>query len=250
MSYLYSQVNRLDEPHNYMYTPFQGVALLQSYQSSRMAVLYRSIAAEHDGCVEPDHTFLTYALTALEKLFDDTTFEGGRKFRTLLEGGGAKIFRKSNVEEGRLDGMAEGLGRLTTAEPVTTINLLHALIAVQLTNIQNTNTKVWLDRMVQRFEVTKKLYESYPPGFRKGDGTNTSVRLYWLFALALCLFYARSNEIKYLSTLLKISDLLCSLPENVLQGHIPEHGLSAVLAAEIVSVQLLTEKKGVSFASK
>ena len=125
---------------------------------------------------------------------------------------------------------------------------MHALIAAQLTDVLDVNTKVWLDRLVQRFEVTKKIYEAYQAGFRKGEDANTSVRLYWLFALSLCLFYARSNEIKYLSTLLKVCDLLCSLPEKELQGHIPEHGLPTVLATELVSVQLLAEKKGVSFA--
>lgn len=249
MSYPYSQTNRLEEPHSYMYTPFQGEALLQLYQSSRMDVVHRRAVAEHGG-TGPDHMLVAYALPALEKLFDAASLESGRKFRALLDGGSAKIFRQSKVEDGSLHGLAKGLEGMTTSEPVTTLDLLHALIAVQLTNIQVANTKVWLDRLVQRFEVTKKIYESYPPGFRKGEGANTSVRLYWLFALALCLFYARSNEIKYLSTLLKVCDLLCSLPESVMQGHIPEHGLSAVLAAEIAGVQLLAEEKGVSFAFK
>ena len=147
----------------------------------------------------------------------------------------------------KLDHFAKDLERMTVTEPVTTLNLLHALIAAQLTNARETNTKVWLDRLVQRFEVTKKLYESYPPGFRKGDGSNTSVRMYWLFALALCLFYVRSNNIKYLSTILKLCDLLCSLPTNNF-AQIPEGGLATVLATEIISVKLLAEKKGISFA--
>lgn len=249
MSYPYSQINRLEEPHSYMYTPFQGEALLQTYQSSRMVVRHRRADAEHGGA-EPDRMLVTYALPELEKLFDVTSFEGGKRFRALLDGGSTKILEQGKVEGGSLNGFAKNLEKLTTAEPVTTLDLLHALIAVQLTNAQDANTKVWLDRLVQRFEVAKKLYECYPPGFRKGKGENASVRLYWLFALDLCLFYARSNEIKYLSTLLKVCDLLCSLPENVLQGHIPEYGLSAVLAAEIVSVQQLAERKGVSFASE
>ncbi len=249
MSYLYSQINRLEEPHNYMYTPFQGEALLQSYMSSRAAVAHRRYATAGQS-VEPDRMFATCALSKLEKLFDATSPEGGKKFRTLRGGEGAQTFRQHEEEGGSLEILAKGLEQLTITEPVTTLDLLHVLIAVQLTNTQDANTKIWLDRLAQRFEVTKKIYESYLPGFRKGGGVNTSVRLYWLFALALCLFYARSNEIKYLNTLLKVCDLLCSLPENGLQGQIPEHGLSTVLATEIVSVQLLAEKKGVSFASE
>lgn len=247
MSYPYSQSNRLVEPHNYMYTPFQGAAFLQSYQSSRMTVVHRCADAEHEG-VEPDRLLVAYALPAIENFFDSASLESGKKFRTMLEGGSAKIFGKNKMEDVKLNGIAKDLERLTMAEPVKTLDLLHALIAAQLTNFQDANIKVWLDRLIQRFEVTKNLYESYLPGFRKGEGANTLVRLYWLFALAICLFYVRSNKIKYLSTLLKVCDLLCSLPGNELQGHIPEHGLLAVLATEIVSVQLLAEKKGVSFA--
>lgn len=247
MSYLYSQINRMEEPHSYMYTPFQGEALLSSYQSSRMAVINRRVVVEHV-VVEPDHMLVAYALTTLEKLLEATSSEGGKKFRSLLESGNMKILDCSKAGDSIPNELANGLEKLTTAEPVITSDLLHALIAAQLTHARNASTKAWLDRLVQRFEVTKKLYEYYLPGFRKGEGANTSVRLYWLFALALCLFHARSNEIKYLSSLLKVCDLLCSLPENVLQGHIPEQGLSAVLAAEIVSIQLLAEKKGVSIA--
>ena len=247
MNYPYSQTNRLEEPHSYMYTPFQGAALLQSYRSSRVAVVHRRAAAEH-GSLGPDAMLVTYAVPALDKLIVASMLDGGKKFRTLLEGGNAKIFGQGKPEDGTLNGLAQALEKLTTLEPVSTLNLLHALIAAQLTDVQDANTKVWLDRLVQRFEVTKKIYESYLAGFRKGEGANTSVRLYWLFALSLCLFYARTKEIKYLSTLLKICDLLCSLPEKELQGHIPELGLPAVLATELVSVQLLAEKKGVSFA--
>lgn len=249
MIYPYSQTNRLEEPHNYMYTPFQGELLLQSYQSSRMAVAHR-FAATEQAKVYPDHVFLTNVLPALEKHFEDISFAAGEKFRTLLNSSSAKILCERKQECRSLDGFAGGLEKLTTAEPVTTLDLLHALIAVQLFKVQDASVKVWLDRLVQRFEVTKKLYESYPSGFRKGEGINISVRLYWLFALVLCLFYSKSNEIKYLSTLLKVCDLLCSLPEYELQGHIPEHGLLIVLAAEIVSVEMLADIKGVLFAPK
>lgn len=209
--------------------------------------MHRHATAEH-ASFEPDHLLLSYALPALEQLFDDNLFEGGKKFRALLECGSAQIFGSGKVEVDRLDGLAGGLARLTMDEPVSTLDLLHAMIAAQLTYVLDSNTKVWLDRLVQRFEVTKKIYEFYPPGFRNGEGGNTSVRLYWLFALALGLYFARSNKIKYISTLLKVCDLLCSLPKNMMQGHIPKQGLHAVLAAEMVSVQLLAEKKGVPFA--
>jgi hypothetical protein len=231
-----------------MYAPFQGRILLQSYQTSRMAVARRR-GASADATLEPDRTLATHALSALQKLFDVDSAEAGERFRMLVESWRQGPLESSDTERHCVDRLAKALETPAAAGRVATLDLLHALVAVQLTDVLDADIKQWLDRLVQRFEVTKKLYEFYGPGFSKGGGSNTSIRLYWLFALALCLFYARSYEIKYLSTLLKVADLLCSVPELMLQGNVPENGLSAVLAAEIVSVQLLSERKGVAFAS-
>ena len=76
------------------------------------------------------------------------------------------------------------------------------------------------------------------------------VRIYWLFALALSLFYVDSGKIKYLNTLLKVNDLLCSLPEYQIQNGIPKYGLMAVLSIEIVSVLALAKNKGVKLELK
>ena len=84
MSYQYTQINRLEEPHNYMYTPFQGEKLLRSYQSSRMAVVQRNVVAKH-ASVETDFMLAAYALPILEKLFDASSDAGGMKFRSLIE---------------------------------------------------------------------------------------------------------------------------------------------------------------------
>ncbi|MBU0484995.1 MAG: hypothetical protein KKB30_10835 [Proteobacteria bacterium] len=249
MNYPYSQANRIEEPHSYMYTPFNGESLLHAHQSSRMNVLQKFVNAESSS-LYPDQMFVAHALPTIKKLFDTSSLAGGQKFCALLEGLGGNISRQDIIESSALAELTKDINKFRTNDSVKTSDLLHSLVAIQLADIQDIKTKTWLDRMVQRFEVTKKIYESYSPGFRKGEGSNTSVRLYWLFALALSLYYAESNEIKYLSTLLKICDLLCSLPKNMLQEHIPRHGLPVVLATEMVSVQLLAEQKGVAYATK
>ena len=160
------------------------------------------------------------------------------------------IEKRIKGEDDCLNNLVKDLEAFTLTSSVLSLDLLHALVAVQLNSVEHVNTRIWLDRLIQRYEVTKKLYELYPAGFRKGEGGNTSVRLYWLFALALCLFYVKTNEIKYLSTLLKLCDLLCSLPKKVLQGNVPENGLSIVLVAEVVSIQLLAKTKEGALAPK
>ena len=104
----------------------------------------------------------------------------------------------------------------------------------------NSLIKFWLDLIVQRFEVTKKIYESYPHNFRNGEGRSNIIQLYWMFALSLILFYCKTKNIKYLSTLLKVSDLLCSLDEKLLSDEIPAQGLSVILLVELLSVKILT----------
>ena len=111
--------------------------------------------------------------------------------------------------------------------------------------LDNVINKIWLDRLVQRYEVTKKLYEEYLPGFRKGCGHNNSINIYWYFAVLLTVYYMQTNKIKYLNTLLKVCDLMISLPFNDLNRDIPKFGLDLVLSTEIVFVHKLLKAKGI-----
>lgn len=249
MTYNYSQDNLLDKPHSYMYTPFQGAELLQSYVYSRVAFIQHHLTGFSKGD-QLDHVFVTYSLQVLERLINQNNPGVCEHFHALLYVAPSKIIELSKTEEKFLTELSMPLSNMMASGLVNTLTLLQALVATQLINEEKADVKVWIDRLVHRFEITKKIYEAYIPGFRKGEGSNKIVRLYWLFALALCLYYSTSKGLKYLSTLLKVCDLLCSLPENMLCKEIPEGGLSVVLAAEIISVQMLAEKKGVSHAFK
>ena len=246
MSYPYTQNNLLEQPHNYMYIPFKGTALLQAYLAGRMAAMRRHDNVE--GSREMlDRMLSARAFTEIARLFDAQSNRGGAQFRAYVVADAAE--REAEVGADALAGQVHRLGTLSVMETVQTLGLLHALNAAQLTDAGNAGIKIWLDRLVQRFEVTKKLYDAYAPGFRKGEGGNASVRLYWLFALSLSLFYARKGSLKHLSTLLKVSDLLCSLTDLELREHIPARGLVLVLTTEVAGIQLLAESKGVTFAT-
>lgn len=247
MNYPYSQINLLEEPHNYMYTSFQGHELLESYCSSRMSLVQRYFDLDGKG-EKTDYAILFSALRILIPSLTPASLEIGNKINKLLEQVGINKFDMHKQDAKHLAWIAECLQNTRLTETINTLNLLRALNASLLNMSIDENKKIWLDRMVQRFEVTKKIYDFYPPGFRKGEGGNTSVRLYWLFSLALCLFYIQTKKIKYLSTLLKVCDLLCSLPETQLQEYIPKYGLSGVLLTELVCVEELARNKGVSIA--
>ena len=131
---------------------------------------------------------------------------------------------------------------------VDTEALLSSLVFSQLNDENDKIIKKWLDRLVQRFEVTKKLYVNYSTGFRKGKGVTDNVNLYWLFALSLSLYFFATNSIKYLSALLKVTDLLCSLDNDVLVEKIPLQGISMILQVEMFSIRSITDTiEGVDF---
>ncbi len=244
MTYPYSNANRLFEHHKYMYTPFRGKDLLRAYRADRIEVIYAGVDGEQG--TTTDMLLLEHALLALLKHYDSYPYEGAAVFAGLLES--AKIVAsKSSVGEVRkLAPLVKYFDSVSLEKSVTTLDLLNGIVVAQLTGCSEASAKIWIDLLVKRFEITKKLYELYQPGFKKGEKKNNSVQLYWLFALALILFYVKTEEEKYLNTILKVCDLLSSLPQKILQGHIPKHGLAIVFAAEIACIDLLARKKGVN----
>ncbi|MEO1944879.1 MAG: hypothetical protein ABGY11_11325 [Candidatus Thioglobus sp.] len=247
-SYEYTKANRLIEPHKYMYAPFNGHDFLHSYFLDRKVCLERFSVMDLSNAPES----LDYTLTAMASI----------KLRRQLKGSPSVALEWFNnlnclnefrgdpkdIDKGNeIQRMVNILTSMKIDDPINTQDLICGIIASIVMDMPETLTKVWLDRLVQRFEVTKKLFESYQPGLRKGVGSTDVVRLYWLFALALCLFYVESRHIKFLSTLLKVSDLLCSLPDGLLLGQIPQQGMSVILATEAGCIYELAYKRGVLF---
>jgi len=250
MTYPYNEQNLLENPHKYMYTPFQGVTLIQSYLKSRQDILSLHQGERKQNTETPTGFILvkkTFAV--IEKIIGgqspNVAEDYCRKLREHLESQCKPDFG----DDLQLAKMTEALKKISPNELVTTSSLLNGLVASLLAEKAGSENKIWLDRLVQRFEVTKKLYEKYPPGFRKGQGDNKSIILYWLLSLALCLFYSRTKNLKFLNCLIKVNDLLTSLPHKDLHEVIPAFGLELVLSTEIIFVCMLAEAKGVDHTS-
>lgn len=70
----------------------------------------------------------------------------------------------------------------------------------------------WLEVLVQRFEVTKRLHRSYTAANRAADrGHYADDPLYVRFAEVLARAYGDTSALAYLSTLIKCLDTLCSV---------------------------------------
>lgn len=212
-NYEYTNTNRLQNPHKYMYTTYQGSAFISLYLKDREAHARRFELQE-----------LTQELSEIDLYLCDSSL-------SLIKENCCSLVHES----------IKSINNFDKRTSIITEELLMSLIGCQFSNNQDKRHKDWIDFLVQRFEVTKKLYEIYySTNLRKGDGRNEKVRLYWLFSLLLTLQYTKTSNIKYLSTLLKVNDLICSLDDNILK-EIPKRGLLLALLKEMEIVSKLSK---------
>ena len=106
MIYPYSQTNRLEEPHKYMYTGFQGTLLLESYISSRMNIASRFVTTENGG-EKLDQILLDNVLPLLEAKFKAISVLAGKKYLDIV--GGGDLPKKNTSETSFLKNLATGL---------------------------------------------------------------------------------------------------------------------------------------------
>ena len=70
------------------------------------------------------------------------------------------------------------------------------------------------NRLIQKFEISKKINDLYSNGDLKPIGNNRSIEIYVLFGICLIQYYELTNNLKYLNSILKLVDILCSVKNN------------------------------------
>lgn len=209
MNYPYSNENRLDTPHAYMYAPYGGPDFLASFVADRKLRVSAHLPSGYKKCTDPLTNRMIDTANALAG--SDTT---------------------------SLDAFSPD--RHTALPPLMTA-LLRALAAGDMAA-----ARPWLIRLVQRFEVSKKLYAAYGPGFRKGEGDNREPARYAELALCLALAHALSGQLQYLSTQLKLVDLLLSLDAEILHTGCSPELLELLVVAELEALRTLADAQGVT----
>lgn len=106
------------------------------------------------------------------------------------------------AETGSLPGDGE-------TRPSPTLLHLHALRERLAAGTLDSAQRSTLDRLVQRFEVSKRLHAAYDDAFKPLDAEDyRDLRLYVAFAEVLAAAAARSARLSYLNALLKCMDIL------------------------------------------
>jgi len=203
VKYIYTDRNLLNSPHKYTYSQFGGISFMEDYILCRSSLLekkYKVINSDNHSQLELN------IIKRVNELLSGIVKSEDCHFSNLIP--------VTNLTLPPI--MAKDLQTsFPNKETVDSFELLDTL----LTNILigsdsldiNNEIYSWLNALVQRFEVTKKLWSQYLPGFRKGQGVNDNLVLYQYFSLILAISYYEHSELQYLSTLLKVNDLLLSL---------------------------------------
>jgi len=230
MKYVYTDQNLLHTPQKYTYSQFGGDSFIENYFLSRSSLLerkYTKIKAFDLSKLELN------IVRKVSVLLSDIDENENYFFLNLIPSKCPKVpllvqdLQYSFPNQATIDSL-ELLDSLL-------INILSDIDSPSL----NKQIHIWVSALVQRFEVTKKLWSQYLPGFRKGHGECHKLVLYQYFSLILAILHYESSDLQYLSTLLKVNDLLLSLDYGKLDSEkgITCWGLAVVL--EIFSVKKL-----------
>ena len=209
MGYTFSKNNRLKYPINYTYATFEGKKFLDFY-------------------------------------FND------RKSRIMnLTGRSLVLFKASMRDEigkainERLREEAILASSFSINERIVLKDLLSSVLS-QTVSSKIEQASPWVARIIQRYEVSKKLFAEYAPGFRKGEGALKDLSAYLEFALCLAYLYALKNKLQYLSTLMKLVDMLLSMERGYFSAAKDIDDLEIIVGAELFFFKDLLSNCGLS----
>lgn len=109
-------------------------------------------------------------------------------------------------------------------------------------NNQNLNEKFY--KIIQKFEITKKIYDKYQIDSFKGIGYNKNLDIYILFGICLIDFYHKTKNLVYLNSILKLSDILCSQIKT--DSSLISSGTIYIIKNELYVINKLLNKNNIS----
>ena len=235
MDYSYNNRDLLKNPQKYMYTKFEGKSFFDAFFSNRLTFINNYIPEIK--C--PPNPLFDISFKIVKKEFSNSSLTS---FYSNFQEEEIKQFKKTADSSNIIAKEFKIVNDTNIDRRIKTSTLIGELIYTMHLENQN-NKKFWIDKLVQRFEVTKKLFEYYEPGFRKGMGDKEIIFLYFWFAILSSLFYLKTTNLKYLNTLLKLCDILTSLQMSKLLSDISSIEIRMLLFLEMTFIKKLLDTK-------
>ena len=122
---------------------------------------------------------------------------------------------------------------------VTSIMLFDVLTA--LINDENNNFDI-IDKFIKKFETKKLIFSKYDDNLQPISNEYSEIRNYILLAAICVLKFKNSKNLKYLNTLLKLNDTICS-QINSIDNSIDASLFDIVITYELNFITTLIQKK-------
>ena len=110
---------------------------------------------------------------------------------------------------------------------------------------EEAKAKFYLDKLIQRYEIRRMLFSHYSLNWRKAIGNEIYLTNYLKFSISLGLMYKKTKVLQYLSTWLKVNDMLIAL--NTLNKNESKVAtlVQSIIELEGIEVKDLLNKTGV-----
>jgi hypothetical protein len=215
--YEYSRIDRLQNPHSYMYTKFLGREFLDAYAESRNESIeyFSHLYVNDTGEKKPGD---------IDGIVAD-----------YLKG----VFREVRPCE-------DILGFHETGMVVQTRDVLNiSLYLIERRRHDKINDIYFvLSGFIRKYETFKRIFSAYGKDFRKSGDEYKDIDCYVLLGTALGLYFREFGNLKFLNCQLKINDLLCSVSNDIRDKEMIAMA-NASLRLELDAVESLMKKKGV-----
>ena len=205
MTYSFTNNNLLNTKENYMYSKFYGKSLLFSYFKNRSENIYNY--SYNKSINENDYYYLLIDFIKKNKKFKFIKTEL-KKF--INEDKENLLLLKKKY----LSYKYKPLPNLNRQKKFKTSELLDTIIINIINGKYKTETKKYIELLIKKFEVSKRLYTFYSRDFKKIGNQNKKIDNYLKLSTILAIEYFKKPNNRYLSTLLKINDLIISCNSN------------------------------------
>lgn len=224
---------------SYMYAPSLGRSFVSIYTDYRKGIIEKILGYSFDNKSQDNRHFLT----TINYLNSFLSSESSKNFLNQIFKSDNNFIERLNKESFNEESLTQTSETKTEfTGQIHTDDLIRNLISLKTSNIRSAHGQV-SDLLIRKFEVSKKLSDYYfisnRPGeitFLKGSENNAPYRAYWLFSLLLLMNSVGAEGIRVLSTLLKINDLLCSIPIVRVTKEVNAQQLAFSLAIETLIV--------------
>ena len=200
--YKYTKNNLLDYKENYMYSEFIGVEFIDYFINSRK--IFQSKLQDLNWSISNKITPLDIGTRfTLFNLKNDKEGFKSSKFKEL----NLKYFDKDQPK----------FNSTLFEKNFETSSFISSLIYELILNKNIPLLKNEIEKIIQRFEVSKRIFNNYEKKFSSGYGSCKNIELYLMTSCLLNLYYLRTSSLPSLNCNLKIMDLIISQPsiENI-----------------------------------